>query len=184
MYCSDCGKQNNDFAKFCFNCGLPINGHVDINTEQGVQSSVSSNAADLSVVKKSKAKFVFIAIAIVIVLIVFYSQNINSYKTVGNLIFCEDVTEKLEAVNEGDVFELGYVFLRLESADSFNTNNLEVMVLKINEGIESIYDTYTSQVNPKWDNMAHQYYFYESGEYRIEIYSDSKLLASNKLKIQ
>lgn len=37
MYCSSCGKQNNDGAKFCSSCGAPL------NSQQGYQQNNQAN---------------------------------------------------------------------------------------------------------------------------------------------
>lgn len=50
MYCKNCGKELKEESSFCSNCGFPINGNIDMRTEEFPDANADSVKSDLSLI--------------------------------------------------------------------------------------------------------------------------------------
>ncbi len=71
MYCQNCGKQNQDEAKFCFNCGNTIFSDLSITSVSNVSEIKITPSVDILYAGFLKRLFAFILDAGVLFLLLF-----------------------------------------------------------------------------------------------------------------
>lgn len=109
MYCSKCGKENNDSSKFCKYCGKELKQHIGVSTadEQIKNTSSVETVKENKDSNKSLVIIAFAILAIVVILattfIIYYfvirddksSANIKTEEAVSS-----EVTDEQEAIAE------------------------------------------------------------------------------------
>ena len=80
MICKNCGMNNKEGAKFCEECGKPLNEERTEVKEQSVQHVKEKKSFEL---KKFPLKVVGVAVAVVAVFIIILCVSINSGKTIN-----------------------------------------------------------------------------------------------------
>lgn len=69
MYCSNCGKQNQDEAKFCFNCGNSLASYSSLTSTSSVSSQTQTTKSDVLYAGFWKRFAAFILDILIIVLL-------------------------------------------------------------------------------------------------------------------
>ncbi|MBE6901540.1 MAG: PASTA domain-containing protein [Ruminococcaceae bacterium] len=84
MFCTKCGAQSTDGAKFCLNCGAPFAPQQSSqNAEVSAQSAVPINTAPQPAVQKKKGGAVKIILIILIAIVIFVAGGLAAWFFLG-----------------------------------------------------------------------------------------------------
>ncbi|MBN2572433.1 MAG: hypothetical protein JXA68_09920 [Ignavibacteriales bacterium] len=130
-------------------------------------------------------KYLFPLIFVAIALLMSQCKFSCSVGGSDSVTFCTNVDDDLKCQNENDEFPIGEVWVRLETEDKFEVNQIVVSIYAVDGTKEELKFRDTGNVNPEWSIWAVPLTFPEVGKYKVTFTKpDGKELGVGEITIK
>ena len=104
----------------------------------------------------------------------------SSPKTVE---FCEGASPEGAGINCGNKFSTGDITVFIKPESAFGVANIDINVYKKEKYKSEIISTNSVKVNPEETAAKTNIYFYDEGEFNLEVIGDNKKIAEGAVSI-
>ena len=115
-----------------------------------------------------------------LILILSVLYGCKSQKTVE---FCEGISPEGEGVNCGEKFSTGDITVIIKPESTFAVTKINISVYKKTKYKSDKIETRVLEVNPEEVNANTNIYFYDEGEFALEVFSNNKKIAEGSVTI-
>lgn len=103
----------------------------------------------------------------------------------GEIIFCEDVDENFNPVNESDIFTPGQISILVHSQNKLNSSVVVITLYEVQGEQHELMDRDRVQVNPEWDIFTYDLTLFSPGEYKVSVSRpEEETIAEGKVKVR
>lgn len=115
-----------------------------------------------------------------LILIISVLFSCKSQKTIE---FCEGVSPEGEGVNCGEKFSTGAITVLIKPESAFAVTKINVNIYRKTKYKKEKIESRLLEVNPEKTVTNSNFYFYDEGDFSLEVYGNNKKIAEGTVSI-